>query len=106
MIGGGLLGLEVANSLRILGKKVTVIEVLDRLLPRQLDQEGARCLQALIEQKGLSFILKETVTDIGGENKVEQVTLKSGRQIPAEAVIISAGIVGRNLLAEKYRKWL
>jgi len=48
VIGGGLLGLEAARALRILGLEVTVVEMLPRLLPRQLDAEGAALLTAMI----------------------------------------------------------
>lgn len=101
VIGGGLLGLETAYSLRKLGKKVTVIEVFDRLLPRQLDNEAAALLRKLLEQKGLSFVLPDIVLAIEGEDKVENVVLKSGRQIRANAAIICAGIRGRDGLARE-----
>ena len=100
-IGGGLLGLETAYSLRKLGKKVTVIEVFDRLLPKQLDYEGAALLRGLLEEKGLSFVFPDMVVAIEGEDKVENVTLKSGGQIRTDAVVISAGIRGRDMLAKE-----
>lgn len=101
VMGGGLLGLETANSLTILGKKVTVIEFRERLLPKQLDNEGAALLKNVLEEKGLSFVLSDTVTSIEGENKVENIVLQSGREIKADAVIISAGIRGRDGLARE-----
>lgn len=101
IIGGGLLGLETANSLRKLGKKVTVIEVFDRLLPKQLDYEGADLLKNLLEEKGLSFVFPDMVVAVQGENKVENVVLKSGNQLRAGAVVICAGIRGRDKLARE-----
>lgn len=101
VIGGGLLGLETANSLRKLGKKVTCIEVFDRLLPKQLDEEGASLLKKLLEEKGLSFVFPDVVVAIQGEEKVENVVLKSGKQLRADAVIICAGIRGRDRLAKE-----
>jgi nitrite reductase (NADH) large subunit len=84
-----------------LGKNVVVVEFAGRLLPRQLDKEGAEILKRLLEEKGLSFVLADTVTKIEGEGKVEKVILKSGKNIKAEAVIISSGIRGRDKLAQE-----
>lgn len=99
VIGGGLLGLETANSLRRFAKKITVVEYFGWLLPRQLDREGGDLLRAMLEKKGLSFALADSVSAIRGDGRVESVTLKSGREVRAGAVIISAGIRGRNDLA-------
>lgn len=100
VIGGGLLGLETAYSLRKLGNKVTVIEVYDRLLPRQLDNDGATILRRMLEEKGISFILPGMVQVIGGKDKVESVTLKSGVPVKTDMVLICAGIRGRDELAK------
>ncbi len=101
VIGGGLLGLETAHSLTKRGNKVTVIEVFDRLLPRQLDNEAAALLRRLLEEKGLSFVLPASVVAIEGKTKVENVILKSGQRIKTGAVIICAGIRGRIELARE-----
>ena len=100
VIGGGLLGLETAYSLRKLDKKVTVSEVYGRLLPRQLDEDGAAILRRMLEDKGLSFILPGVVQAIEGEGKVESVTLKSGVPVKTDMVLICAGIRGRDKLAK------
>jgi nitrite reductase (NADH) large subunit len=92
LIGGGLLGLETANALHKLGKKITVIEFFPRLLPRQLDIEGASRLQHFFEKMDFRFKLGATTTKIAGAGKVEQVILQNGDVLPAEMVIISAGI--------------
>ena len=92
IVGGGLLGLEVANSLTILGKKVTIIEYFNQLLPRQLDEKGAEVLKTILERKGLSFKLGNITEKIDGKDKVERVMLKSGEIVKTDAVIISAGV--------------
>lgn len=92
VIGGGLLGLEVANSLTILGKKVTIIEYFNQLLPRQLDEQGAKVLKTILERKGLSFKLGNVTEKIDGKDKAERVILKSGEKVKTDAVIISAGV--------------
>ena len=100
IVGGGLLGLEVANSLTILGKKVTIIEYFNQLLPRQLDEQGAEVLKTILERKGLSFKLGNITEKIDGKDKVERVILKSGEIVKTDAVIISAGVRPRLELAK------
>jgi nitrite reductase (NADH) large subunit len=92
VVGGGLLGLENANSLMKLGKKVTVIEAVEWLLPRQLDMSGGIVLQKLLEEKGLKFILNDSVSSIDGDHAVSSITLKSGEKIETNSLVISAGI--------------
>ena len=92
LIGGGLLGLETANALHKLEKNVTVVEFFPRLLPRQLDNEGAARLQHFFESKGFSFRLGTTTKEITGDDSVEQVLLEHGEILPAQMVIISAGV--------------
>lgn len=94
VIGGGLLGLENAFSLQQLGKKVTVVEFAPWLLPRQLDEAGGKHLQVMLEAKGLNFILGDSVVQFLGDRRVTQARLKSGRTIPAPAVLVSAGVRG------------
>lgn len=100
VVGGGLLGLETAYSLCKRGFHVTVIEFFERLLPRQLDGEGAALLQKLLEQKGLLFILSDSVTNIIGDIYVQKVQCKSGKQLDTGTVIFSMGIKARTDLAK------
>lgn len=92
LIGGGLLGLEAGNALRKLGKNLTVVEFFPRLLPRQLDVAGGGRLQAIMEGMGFSFRLGAKTQEIKGEDRVSGVLLEGGELLPAEMVIISAGV--------------
>ena len=92
LVGGGLLGLEVANAFHKLGKNITVVEFFPRLLPRQLDSEGAARLQHFFEKMNFSFRLGTTTKEIAGDDRAEHVILKNGDVIPTEMVIISAGV--------------
>ncbi len=92
LIGGGVLGLEAGNGLRKLGKEITVIEVLPRLLPMQLDVEAASRLQAMLEEMGFSFRLGTKTTGITGKDFAEGVTLDNGQSLPADLVLVSAGV--------------
>ena len=92
LIGGGLLGLEAGNALRKLGKNLTVVEFFPRLLPRQLDVAGGGRLQAIMEGMGFSFRLGAKTQEIKGEDRVSGVLLEGGELLPAEMVVISAGV--------------
>ena len=92
LIGGGLLGLEAGNALRKLGKKVTVVEFFPRLLPRQLDVDGAKRLQGIMEEMGFSFRLGAKTEAITGGDQAGGVLLEDGETLSSEMVIISAGV--------------
>ena len=92
LIGGGLLGLEAGNGLRKLGKEITVVEFFPRLLPRQLDTDGAARLQSMLEDMGFSFRLGAKTTSISGQRAVQEVHLESGESLPADLVLVSAGV--------------
>ncbi len=93
LIGGGLLGLEAGNALRKLGKTITVVEFLPRLLPRQLDTKGAKMLQDLMEKMGFSFRLSAMTKTITGSNsQANGIVLEGGDTLPGQMVIVSAGV--------------
>jgi nitrite reductase (NADH) large subunit len=101
LIGGGLLGLEVGNSLRKNGLKVSVIEFSPRLLPRQTDPACAALLQARLEQRGFSFYLRVASKEIEGEAQVKGLLLEDGRRLETDLIIISAGVRPNLELAQK-----
>ncbi|MBW1997004.1 MAG: NAD(P)/FAD-dependent oxidoreductase [Deltaproteobacteria bacterium] len=100
LIGGGLLGLESGNALRRLGKRITVVEFFPRLLPRQLDTDGARILRVIMEGMGFSFRLGAKTREIAGEERVTGVVLEGGENLRADMVVISAGVRPNMELAE------
>ena len=92
LIGGGVLGLEAGYGLMRAGCGITVIELLPRLLPKQMDPEGALLLQRRLESMGFVFHIGTAPTAISGGARVEAVVLADNRRIDCGAVIISAGI--------------
>lgn len=100
LIGGGLLGLEAGNALRKLGKKVVVVEFFPRLLPRQLDVDGAGRLQKIVEEMGFSFRLGAKTEEITGDGQVSGAQLEGGEALSGEMVVISAGVRPNLELAE------
>ncbi|HRF29830.1 MAG TPA: nitrite reductase large subunit NirB [Azonexus sp.] len=102
VIGGGLLGLEAANGLKLRGMDVTVVHLGPWLLERQLDEVAGQMLQKSLEDKGLKFLLQtQTEALIQGESgRVAAIRFKDGLQIPADLVVMAAGIRPNYALAE------
>ena len=93
VIGGGLLGLEAANGLKLRGMNVTVVHLMPWLMERQLDRNAAGMLQRSLEQKGLSFLLeKQTAEVVGRDGRVAAVRFKDGEEIAADLVVMAVGI--------------
>lgn len=101
VIGGGLLGLEAANGLKVQGMDVTVVHKNEWLLERQLDKTAGKMLQKSLEARGLQFLLqKDTEQLIGKDGRVGAVRFKDGQEIPADLVVMAVGIRPNYALAE------
>lgn len=92
VIGGGLLGLEIARALRTRGTEVRVVEFLDRLLPRQLDETGAGILKDQIERTGITVLLGTVTEEILGDAEVRGLRFEGGEEVEAEVVVVAAGV--------------
>jgi len=103
VIGGGLLGLEAANGLKLRGMDVTVVHIGDWLLERQLDRTAGELLQKSLEDRGLNFLLPKHTAELldNGEGRVCAVKFKDGELIPADLVVMAAGIRPNSELAEQ-----
>ena len=99
IIGGGLLGLEFAASLRKLGQQVEVVEIFPRLLPRQLDQDGATILKDRIETRGINIVLGVKTEEILGKKTVSGILLNNGKELSGNLILISAGVRSNTDLA-------
>ncbi len=100
VIGGGVLGLEAAWELKNAGLTVTVLEQGSQLMKRQLDEEAGEFLKAIILEKGIDVKFKAVTGEIEGEDKVTGVRLEDGTVLPADLVVISAGVRANVSLAE------
>ncbi len=103
VIGGGLLGLEAANGLKLRGMDVTVVHRGAWLLERQLDEAAGRLLQQALEARGLKFLLDTQTVALheGAPGRVGCVEFADGQTIPAELVVMAAGIRPATRLAEQ-----
>jgi nitrite reductase (NADH) large subunit len=101
VIGGGLLGLEFAASLRRLGLQVDVVEIFPRLLPNQLDIDGANVFKSLIEKLGINFVLGVKTQEILGDRTVSGIALDNGENLQGGLLLFSAGIRPNTELAAR-----
>lgn len=92
VIGGGILGLEMAWSLTKLGKKVTVVESLPRLMPRQLDENASTILQKIVESYGVEVHIDSQVKEITGDGEVTGFITDQNLRQPCDMIIHSTGI--------------
>ncbi|HMV54036.1 MAG TPA: nitrite reductase large subunit NirB, partial [Rhodocyclaceae bacterium] len=94
VIGAGLLGLEAANGLALRGMDVTVVHLMAWIMERQLDKAAADMLQASLEQKGLKFKLETQTAELvrGESGRVCAIRFKDGETLPADIVVMAAGI--------------
>jgi len=103
VIGGGLLGLEAANGLAARGMQVSVVHLGDSLLERQLDAQAAGLLQRSLQARGLEFLMARETRELldDGQGRVCGVRFADGSQVPAELVVMAAGIRPNTALAER-----
>ncbi len=106
VIGGGLLGLEAANGLMLRGMQVTVVHIAPWLMERQLDDVAGGMLRQSLEQRGLKFLIGAQTqaligdADGGKSGRVMAVQFKDGTEVPADMVVMAAGIKPNTTLAE------
>ena len=99
VIGGGFIGLEMAEQLVHLQKEVHLIERNPQVLP-QLDREMVRPLERALQNKGVELILEDGIASF--EPGAAEITaiLASGRRLQADLVILSIGVQPESSLAE------
>jgi nitrite reductase (NADH) large subunit len=109
VIGGGLLGLEAANGLKLRGMTVTVVHLADWLMERQLDRVAGNLLQKSLEERGLAFRVKAQTKELIGAPTAEgrrvcAVRIVNGdgveETLPADLVVMAVGIRPNTVLAE------
>ncbi|MGN9776298.1 nitrite reductase large subunit NirB [Micromonospora sp. H33] len=101
VIGGGLLGLEAANALRLLGLATSVVEFAPRLMPVQVDTAGGAMLRRYVEDLGVTCHLGVATSALhaGPDGSVAALELTDGGRVDADLVVVAAGIRPRDELA-------
>ena len=93
IVGGGYIGLEAAAVLRKMGKKVTVLEAMDRVLARVAGEPLSRFYEAEHRAHGVDVRLGVEIASVEGDGYVTGVRLADGEVIPAQMVIVGIGII-------------
>ncbi|TKC09925.1 NAD(P)H-nitrite reductase [Pedobacter polaris] len=93
IVGGGLLGIELATSLAETGSKVTIIQRISRLMGRQLDALGSQLLHEELISKGIEVFYNDEVDRFLGDKNISGIRLKSGLLIDCETLVIAIGTV-------------
>lgn len=99
VIGGGFIGLEMAENLHARGLKVSIIEMQNQVMA-PLDYEMAQVLHENIRTNGVSLYLEDGVKSFQDEGDAVVITLTSGKQIRSELVILSIGVKPNGELAK------
>lgn len=94
IIGSGLVGLDAAYGLMETGKKVSIVEMADQILPVQLDKTAAFEYQKRFEKAGAVFYLGRKAADtVMGEDKIiREIILDNGEKLPCDLIIVAAGV--------------
>lgn len=100
VIGGGFIGLEMAENLHDRGAEVSVIEMLDQVMA-PIDYEMAQSVHMHLREKGVKLHLGDGVKEFSYNNGVTTVTLQSGAKVEADMVMLSIGVRPQSNLAKE-----
>lgn len=89
--GAGVIGLEIALAFTNIGKQVTVIEMMDQVIPRIADKDMADPIQEYLESKGVKFIMNSPIQAVNGTKKVSSVTA-AGKEYLCDMMIFATGV--------------
>lgn len=91
VVGGGFIGLEVAENLMARGLKVTVMDMADQLMPNIFDREMAHYVRRKLQAKGISVLTETALSGVAGQEQVTGVETSTGT-IPADLVVLAIGV--------------
>ncbi len=91
VIGGGFIGLEMAENLHDAGLEVSLVERLNQVMA-PIDYSMAALVHQHLYQKGVSLLLEENVVKFESESDALKVKLESGKELAADMVILSIGV--------------
>ena len=101
VIGGGFIGVEISDELKKQGKEVTVVEILPHILASVFDKELATKAEEILIDRGVKVEAGVGIQELCGNGKVTSVKLQDGKELEADAVILSMGYKPNVDLAEK-----
>ncbi len=99
VVGGGYIGLEMAEAARSLGKRVLLFEAMGHVLPTTVDGDVAEIIHGELRANGVELHLSEPLVRIEGRGSVERVVTEGG-SYPVDAVVLAVGVRPDSELAE------
>src|SRR6266496_3634293 len=100
IVGGGLLGIELAASLREVNVEVTIVQRISRLMDRQLDPLGSLLLHEELLDKGVEIYYNDEIERFLGDKTINGIRLKSGLTMDCQALVIAIGTIPNIELAK------
>jgi NAD(P)H-nitrite reductase large subunit len=100
ILGGGIIGLMAAEVLKKKGLEVKVVELAERVLAPVVDDVTSKLVQDKFAENGVDLILENTISKVVGDEKVERIILRDGREIETDMLIIAVGVVPNTELAK------
>lgn len=91
IIGGGVIGLELAEAFTKRGIQVAMVELLNQVMP-PMDADMAAFITEELREGGVDVHVKDGVKQLHGNKLIEEVELNSGRKLPTDMVMVSAGV--------------
>jgi len=101
VLGGGFIGVEMADELNKRGKDVTIVEILPHILNLAFDEELSIKAEDVLKERGVKLVTNEGLKEILGGKKVTGVLLNNGETLDADAVILSTGYQPNVALAQE-----
>jgi 3-phenylpropionate/trans-cinnamate dioxygenase ferredoxin reductase subunit len=101
LIGGSYIGCEVAASLTMMGKRCTIVMQEDATLERGFGKRAGRFFQGMLESHGVTVHGADGLDRFEGDGRVAKVVTSNGLELPAEAVVIGAGVTADVHLAQR-----
>jgi NAD(P)H-nitrite reductase large subunit len=92
IVGGGFMGSETAITLRKMGVKPIIVEMLPRILSRMLDSDISEKVEKMLKDKGIGIVVGDSVTEVKGKKKVSGVSLKK-KNMKCDMVVLAIGVV-------------
>lgn len=92
VIGGGVIGVEMALAMHAIGSKVTIVEMMDRIVPA-IDAEASKVLADTLKKKGIKILNSVSIVGIEEANNKLQVKLANGEVIESDKALLSIGRV-------------
>jgi 3-phenylpropionate/trans-cinnamate dioxygenase ferredoxin reductase component len=101
LIGGSYIGCEVAASLTLMGKKATIVMQEEATLERGFGKQAGSFFQSLLESHGINVHGLDGLERFEGDGRVSKVVTTNGLELPADAVIVGAGVTPDIALAKR-----